>query len=196
MALGPVDRLVLAALAVAAVAGPAPLVRGTSIGLAVALVGARRERLRAIDAWMPLAIAVSLTTVRIEWLNHEAGTYLPRGGFEAGSRWRVAGSHGQHERSWRHDLHWRDPGSQSRELTTSEREELDRYVRRNLARDDLRGLIESWGLAQYVLVPLLAAIAIGLATQARPGLGAACGSIAVAAASSMYYRAYYSSLGC
>jgi hypothetical protein len=69
----------------------------------------------------------------------------------------------------------------------------------NTPRDQLRGLVETFGLAQYVLAPLLLLFAIAVYLKSRRwwAKAAAVFSLSVAgiAISLMFYREYYQSLG-
>ena len=67
------------------------------------------------------------------------------------------------------------------------------------ARDRLRQTVGTFGLAQYLAVPLLLALSLfqGFKSQARWVLAIAIGGsfIGLFAMTMMYYRGYYSSLG-
>ena len=70
-----------------------------------------------------------------------------------------------------------------------------RAVRRIAANNDLRDVVGTWGLAQYLVVPVGLAASIGVLVR-RPTLGAmafavACAGIGIACAVAMLYRGYF-----
>ena len=116
---------------------------------------------------MLLLGAFALTTaVRIEILNAQAGSYLPRqdrqpDGTFADGQWRVS---------------------------------LE-----NTPRDQLRRVVQTYGMMQYVMAPLLFAVAALVARKSKiiwaRVLGATGVLVAVIALWLMFYREYWSSLG-
>jgi len=113
-----------------------------------------------------LTAVVMQTTIRIEVLNWQAGSYLPRSDRNAedslsDGKWRIFPD--------------------------------------NSHRDRLRGLVQTFGVAQYVLAPLLLALA-AFGTLNSKGLwtkAVAMSAMFVAAMALwlMVYREYYPSLG-
>jgi hypothetical protein len=113
-----------------------------------------------------LAAFVLYTSLRIEYLNAQAGSYLPRqdrnidGTFSDG-KWRISSE--------------------------------------DNTRDRLRETVVTFGMAQYLLVPLL--LALSVLTFFKSGfrwvriVATACCLIALFALTMLYYRGYYSSLG-
>jgi hypothetical protein len=69
----------------------------------------------------------------------------------------------------------------------------------NTPRDQLREAVQTFGLLQYVLAPLLLLLALGVFLKTRRSwsgsLAAFSGVVAVSAISLMLYREYYQSLG-
>ena len=69
----------------------------------------------------------------------------------------------------------------------------------NTPRDQLRGVVEPYGLMQYVMAPLLLAIAALVVLKEKIGwakvIGATGVVVAVVALWLMFYREYFSSLG-
>ena len=113
-----------------------------------------------------LTAFVLQTAVRIEVLNFQAGSYLPRkdrnpDGTNAYGKWRVA--------------------------------------MENSPRDQLRALVETFGLLQYLLAPLLLIFAIIVLLRSSKSwfkIGATLSLVASAIAMSLtLYREYYQSLG-
>lgn len=162
----------------------------------------RRRRGRVLLLVVTTAI-VGITAVRIEILNRQAGAILPAREFTSDSghaRWRQ--SLATNEARWR-ELHGpRDPDGQpaSRALTPTEQAEIATSIRRAQASNTLLGVVSTWGLAQYLLVPATIILAVTVLLDPRIQrrmrlLAAACACIAIAAGVLMFYRAYYPSLG-
>jgi hypothetical protein len=114
-----------------------------------------------------LTAVVFQTAVRIEVLNFQAGSYLPRkdrnpDGTLADGKWRVSSLE-------------------------------------NGPRDQLRGLVETFGLLQYLLAPLLLIFAIFVFLKSSRSwlkVGATLSLVlSIIAISLMLYRQYYQSLG-
>ena len=113
-----------------------------------------------------LAAFVLYTSLRIEYLNVRAGSYLPRhdrnadGSFSDG-KWRISSE--------------------------------------CAPRDQLRAIVATFGLMQYLLAPLLLTLAVLTVVRTRSGwvrlVGSCCSLIALFALTLMYYRGYYTSLG-
>jgi hypothetical protein len=145
----------------------------------------------AVIACAVLTVVAASTCVRIEWLNAQAGYYLPRAAFDTGPWPTVPGS----DEAYRLYNASSDRELASRPLSPEER----RAVRGWAAQNALRDVVRTWGLAQYAVVPALLAIS-GRMLWRRPTLGAlalaaACCGIAVACGWSMLYRGYLGSLG-
>ena len=74
-----------------------------------------------------------------------------------------------------------------------------RMSRENTPRDQLRGLVSTIGPLQYLLAPLLMALApiylTGRSTLSRRWLGVSSGVVGIVALSLALYRGYFSSLG-
>ena len=69
----------------------------------------------------------------------------------------------------------------------------------SIPRDQLRSLVQTWGLMQYLLAPLLLILSVlGSVTSRRlwpRAVGALSAFVAVIAISLLLYREYYQSLG-
>jgi hypothetical protein len=69
----------------------------------------------------------------------------------------------------------------------------------NTPRDQLRGVVQTLGLLQYLLAPLLLILAVAVSLRSRElrtkRAGAVCAVVALIAVSLMLYRGYYQSLG-
>lgn len=147
-----------------------------------------------------LAATVLVIAVRIEWLNFEAGGILPRREYRNGDpaegkvKWRA--SHVRDEAAWRR-MHIRDDLGRStdRELTTDERAAMADDLRRNAARDQLRGFVQTAGVAQYPLAAVLAVISVIMVSQLPKRQYLPVILVAVAASALMWHREYFSSLG-
>ena len=149
----------------------------------------RRPHVLVLLACMTLTLVALITCVRIEWLNARAGAYLPR---EDGKEWPTAPAT---ENGFRVAHIGLDPTLASRPLSPAERQEVRRYAARNRLRD----VVRTWGLAQHAVVPALLAIT-GRMLLRRPTLGAlafaaACCGVGVACGVSMLYRGYFGSPG-
>jgi len=74
-----------------------------------------------------------------------------------------------------------------------------RISRENTPRDQLRGLVSTVGLWQYLLAPMLMALAADQvargSTPLRRWLGISSGVVGLLALSLAFYRGYFSSLG-
>jgi len=69
----------------------------------------------------------------------------------------------------------------------------------NTPRDQLRRVVQTYGMAQYVMAPLLFAVAVLIVLKSKivwaRVLGATGGFVALIAMWLMFYREYWSSLG-
>ena len=113
-----------------------------------------------------LTAFVFQSAVRIEVLNIQSGSYLPRrdrnlDGTLSDGKWRISAE--------------------------------------NTSRDQLREAVQTLGLLQYVLAPLLLLLALGVLLKTRRSwsgsLAAFSGVVAVSAISLMLYREHYESFG-
>ncbi len=135
----------------------------------------RRSQLQSCVACVILALVTLSIAAAIEIQNRRAGSYLPRDITYSGQFSRKAAEMGNGK--WRVNAEVRDE------------------------RDGLRDLVSSLGLAQYLLVPLLAVGSGGLAVRAWPAhrrvFAASCLCFAVAqlGALLMVHREYATSLG-
>ena len=160
-----------------------------------------------------LAIALALfalhTAIRIEWLNHAAGSYLPRKAEPTGylPKWRV--------RIWTTPDQWlerfgpRDEKGQpiDRPLTANETIRMLAGIERAKRLNALRNVVGGWGVAQHFIVPLMMMLAIAnilrggpesIVTRSSPvdrkvagvllGLGCVLTIL-------MFYRGYWLSIG-
>jgi hypothetical protein len=118
-----------------------------------------------VAAMFLLTAVVVQTAVRVEVLNYQAGSYLPRTDRDADGSFA--------------DGQWR--------LSTE-----------NTPRDQLRGLVSTWGLLQYVLAPLLLIIAVVVFLKSRRSWLTIAATLSVVVAgiaiSLALYREYYPSL--
>ena len=162
-----------------------------------------RDPSRLAIAWITtlLVLAALAITIcaRIEVLNSRADNILPRDLTKSPGKWR--GSFITSESRWR-ELHSKilDPTLATRPLTPAEAAimEHDIYVGQNT--NELRGLVGSWGLLLYLLIPfLIVALPITLLCGSRrflPSLGMAIAFIGViACALAVNHGAYFASLG-
>ena len=137
-----------------------------------------------------------LICVRIEMLNGRAGRVLPRTG---PGKWRA--SHVQSEGSWRRlrSMQSGDATWQTRPLTPAEDALMRAEVGANVANSDLRDLVSTVGLLQYLLVPALLVCSLQLFRRRESRLhvlvaaasflsAATCGGL-------LFHRSYFSSLG-
>ncbi len=164
-------------------------------------VGPKRRRAPTVLLSLLLA-AIATTAVRIEILNAQAGRILPiRALRDDGTPGKWRQSVVTDERRWRQLCGPRDAaGEPAKELTEADRARMQRDIQREISNGSLRDLVESWGLAQYALVPLAASMSLFLLfaprwTPSRRWFGACGLAITGAAAYLMFHRAYLSSLG-
>lgn len=147
-----------------------------------------------------LALDVAAIMVRIEWLNAQAGGILPRHEYrnqdsaEGLVKWR--GSLVTTEARWREAQapKGEHPTSNPRPLTTAESETMNREIRQAIAENELHSVVESAGLAQYLLVPALIACSLFLIRRNGVRYGLAPLVIGIVAGAAMLYRGYFSSL--
>lgn len=161
--------------------------------------------------WLAIALALIAlqTAIRIEWLNHAAGGFLPRKAEPTGylSKWRA--------RMWTTPDQWlarfgpRDERGRpvDRPLTVEETARMHAGIERANRLNHLRNVVGSWGVAQHVIVPLMMMLAIAKILRGDPesiiarsspadrkvagvlfGLGCVLAIL-------MFYRGYWSSLG-
>jgi hypothetical protein len=140
-----------------------------------------------------LAVIALQTLVRIEVLNFRSGSPLPHAATYAG-KWRTSPI--VDETSFRYFNSQFDPALMSRPLSPAERDS----IRENVARNRLRGVVETWGLAQYLIVPLGLVVSLRIVMQRRRALavrilGGACFTVQLLAGTSALHRGYFSSLG-
>ena len=161
----------------------------------------RSPRFRTILLMVVSAI-IATTAVRIEILNNAAGGMLPsRERDERGAlvKWRQA--------PWTSEAKWRElrrPQDADKQptspLTADEQSQMSREVHQARASDALRDVVSSWGLLQYMLVPISLVTAFSLlftrrASRSTRLLSGAGLSVALVAGGLMLYRQYYTSLG-
>ena len=143
-----------------------------------------------------VAPAAVLICLRIEMLNSRAGHILPR--TERG-KWRV--SFVQSEASWRRLQSQQDKDATwaTRTLTSIERAQMQAEVDANVAGGELRDLVSTAGLLQYLLVPvlLLSSLRLFRTSRSRAHICIATAALASAAAcgAMAFHRAYFTSLG-
>jgi hypothetical protein len=142
----------------------------------------------------PVMVAIC---ARVEVLNARAGGYLPR--VDEG-KWRSFSARA-YEFGWRErraeesdDEAWR-----TRPLTAAERAQLQSEIDPFMPREQLRSFVTGVALAQYPLVPVVFAAALGLLRRQRSvrhGVVAiACITFATVCGTMMFYRGYFSSMG-
>lgn len=146
----------------------------------------------AITCMVLTLIAVS-TCVLVEVLNAQAGGVLPVKG-----KWRVGPGRG--EQSWREIEAFRggDATLTTRPLTPTEHVRMTRVTRRVRANDNLRGLVTTFGCAQYVIVPVVLVLSLRLVRKSVPPhhrlAGAACLVAGLTAGVFMLWRGYFTSV--
>lgn len=160
----------------------------------------RRRRVLRLVIGYALALLVAFIAVRIELLNHAAGSILPNHEYvnndpaEGPTKWRQ--SPFTTEARWRQQ-YVRDLAGQptTRPLTPAECLQMGTDVSRGQANNQLRDFVETAGLLQYLLVPLLVATAVLVLRGDRPRLALPLIMVALVAAALMFHRAYFTSLG-
>ncbi len=157
--------------------------------------------LAVLTAW------IALTSARIEWANHAAGSVLPMASVQSGEskKWRAT-SDQVIERQFRTDIALArgelDMDTESlaaMQLAPSERADLGRELAEGRAWNRLRDLVGTVGCLQYALVPLNAALGVCVLVAAKSrGTRIAAGItlvVTVAAGGLTLYRGYFTSLG-
>jgi len=148
-----------------------------------------------------LAAVVAAIALRIEWLNVQAGGALPSREYfdnnpaEGCVEWRE--SIFTNEANWRSFFGPRGADGEplNRPLTSAENAQMRSDIHRQQARNSLRELLETAGLAQYLLVPALLVMSIVVIVRDGPRRGLPPLVMALAAGVLMIYRSYFSSLG-
>jgi hypothetical protein len=157
----------------------------------------RKASDRPSRAELVVCIVLTLVTLqtfaRVEILNARGGYPLPFPSWSTG-KWRE--SRAVDETAFRYFNAQSDPTLMSRPLSPAERES----IRQNVFRNRLRGVVGTWGLAQYALVPFGLVISVVVLGQRRRSSGgrALAGVCFVAnllAGASVLHRGYFSSLG-
>lgn len=147
------------------------------------------------------AVVLSTTAIRIELLNRIAQCLPNRELRDDGTpvKWRQ--SLLTSPERWRNMRGPQENGAPAtRPLSADERAQMESDIKRAIANNELRDLVATWGLGQYLLVPLTVIVALSLLVDRRQRAyvhGAAlmaCG-IAVFAAALAWGRGYLSSLG-
>lgn len=152
---------------------------GAAFVLAVAIIG---------------AVVSVLIAVRIEWLNLQAGSYLPRQDYTEGGnpKWRLSAA--TSERVWRM-LH----GVEG-ELTAGQFQRMQRDTESARRRGRLYSAVSTIGLLQYPLAFTLIGVFFGLAIAYRKNrrVVKACAWLAAVECTCMAFalhREYWTSLG-
>jgi hypothetical protein len=161
-----------------------------------------RRHFLCISAYL-LALTMAFIAVRIEWLNARAGGVLPnREYFDSNPNdgvveWRY--SPFTTEDFWRRNQARTNAESRLRllngPLTDTEQRQMYSDVKEARARNDLLDFLESAGLLQYLLVPLVLGISFIVMRVKRRRLAIPPLICAVAAGVLMLYRGYFTSLG-
>lgn len=148
-----------------------------------------------------LTIAVALIAGRIEWLNARAGWSLPSHEYRDGDP--AAGPVAWRQSSVTTEARWRrfngpkDAAFRpvTRPLTADEQRQVRSDLARTRAGNDLLALVETAGLLQYLLVPVLLGGSVAVLLQGGVRRGGVPLAVAIVAAALMVYRGYYASLG-
>ncbi len=153
-----------------------------------------------------LAAIVAFIAIRIEVLNTQAGGMLPNREYRNSDpkqgvvTWRH--SPVINERLWRRFLGPRDANGEpvTRPLTASDKEQMRQDIRRGRANNRLLGFVETAGVLQYLLVPVLFVLSLVLLARRKPScrgvlVAALPLCVSIAACAFMLYRAYFPSLG-
>jgi hypothetical protein len=144
-----------------------------------------------------LAIVVVFVMVRIEWLNVEAGGRLPSREYRDGNpaegvvTWRSCSI--TTETGWRRFSRIDKPLEQP--LTPAERSQMVSDIHKEQSNNALLAFVETAGLLQYILVPMLVVLSltiVGLNGWRYGGIPLIAGT---AAGVVMFYRSYFTSLG-
>ena len=148
-----------------------------------------------------LTLAISSICLRIEWLNYQAGGRLPNREYRNGNpeegvvKWRQ--SLITSEKMWRICRMRKD---KNRKLTADEQIEMEKTVSASVANNKLRGFVSSFGLLQYLFIPITLILGIRLLVQRQKYRGKIWLSIppiciAIACWMIAFYRSYFTSLG-
>ncbi len=152
-----------------------------------------------------LALFVLLVAGEIEHLNIQAGGLLPNQEYRNNDpeqgvvEWRDSPC--TNERSWRmicSPFHYGIP--EDRPLTPAEELQMHQDIKKAQANNNLKGVVSSFGLLQYLLVPLLLVLSIKMILRKpysvkRYVIGIFPLLIGIGAGILMFSRAYCTSLG-
>jgi len=185
------------------VSGRCPECGSSVAGAAEQCAGASRSARARAMILIGLLATTTFTAARIEILNASVGGILPRERPPdnlGSSKWRSAPWF--NEEMWRRTIGPKDEQGRpvSRPLTESEQLKMKQDIEQALTWNRLRDVVGSWGCAQYMLVPAAFLIALSLIGDKSLKrhlrlLGGAGLILSAAAATLMFYRAYFSSLG-
>ena len=178
----------------------------TTLGPLIVVRCAMEQSIRKL-AIVPilLALIATIICVRIELLNRQAGSMLPRSEYRNGDpaqglvQWRLSPI--TSEAAWRKVFGAVDENRQPipRSLTDTERRRMREYIERTKASNRLRDVITSYGVFQYliVFVGLLWSIVVLFRKPNRieKAFLALSVGLFLLSASSMFYRGYFTSLG-
>lgn len=145
-----------------------------------------------------LAVMVLFIAMRVEVLNYQAGTVMPRGPLDKG-KWRE--DIVTNELMWKQARGPRDDEGNPlpRALTPAEVDRMNSDIAKSRANNQLREWIRSAGLLQYLLLPALifsvGSIAACIRSKRHAINWSAAILIALFAGGSLLYRGYFSSLG-
>ena len=146
-------------------------------------------------------LAISFICFQIEWLNYQAGGRLPNREYRNGDpeegvvKWRE--SLVASEKAWR-TFNLRE--DKNRKLTTDEQAEMKSAISHGISNNRLRAFVSSFGLLQYLFIPITLILGIRLLIQRQKYRGKILLSIppiciAIACWVIAFYRSYFTSLG-
>lgn len=165
----------------------------------LATTNARPPRHR-VAVLLILLVVMTWTTIRIERLNVKAGGMLPSRELRSDSgspvTWREWPVHEQ----WYEDhLDKKDDQGIAVPLSPQDRAQIKADVARAKANNALRSTVMTWGLAQYVIIPVSLGLALSICTRRVPRSYRAIGGLSLGItgliAALVWYRAYFWSLG-
>ena len=154
------------------------------------------ERRRGVVlACLVLSILAATTCLRIEWLNRQAGGKLPK---RYDGKWRAMVAS---EQKWR-DIEARDTGDvtlTTRPLTPTEQATMRQWVDRHQANADLRDVVGTWGVANYLIVLFGLYHAVTIVADGRFGrwhrtFAIVCAVVLIAAGATAVHRGYFTSI--
>jgi hypothetical protein len=154
-----------------------------------------------LGACVLLTLLAVFVCVRIEIYNIQVGGYLPRTDFGEGNpKWRVISGEGMRRMMMSRAKSKAEAAGKPFKPTPEFLQEVERKAARAEVECHFRSFVSSWGLIQYLLLPvvLFMGLLIGTVEMFTKGTritGVTCSVVALICGFFMFYRGYFPALG-